>query len=515
MKTLPKAEISQLLSSYLDGELEEGQRRLVEEMVSGDAEARRELEDLRALNNLLAAKGRLPASIGFWTRLSSELERRKNEEQNLLPFPRKYFPLVAGATALFVIAVGVLLYQQRASVVEYVSRQSELVQKAVGDNILKGSVMPLFSSVDKNQALQFAMFGTLPLDAKAETEFRVNEDSVRGYSIDVDKSRVRRTPMVTVQEFCDEVQPTSIQKEIIDSLLDLGRRKLEGSVFVAGDMAMAIDPQLSRLNRVMLSGIAAALEPQQRVRFEKFLRVRSAPYMVSGGRRAPESSDRILHTMRVASRPEPFLVLTPDTIVMSSLRLDMDSLRRHFQHVEAGQARVIVNMNGLMRRIAEQHAELGRRSSSMMPNNVRVTGDSDFISIQVGGDWEDVPMREMMVKPRNAGSYGVAGRTRVQPFGGDSSSFYFNFRFNDFDLDSVVERMMRGGVPPGFESLMGGMPGNTGFSRMNAGKLKRVLDSAILAKKGGRSKLDSLMREMDKQERRRQQEERAKVNHER
>jgi hypothetical protein len=38
---------------------------------------------------------------------------------------------------------------------------------------------------------------------------------------------------------------------------------------------------------------------------------------------------------------------------------------------------------------------------------------------------------------------------------------------------------------------------------MNAGKLKRALDSVFLAKKGGRSKLDSLMREMDKREQRR------------
>jgi hypothetical protein len=69
---------------------------------------------------------------------------------------------------------------------------------------------------------------------------------------------------------------------------------------------------------------------------------------------------------------------------------------------------------------------------------------------------------------------------------------------------------MRGGVPPGFEYLMGDIRGNEGRPQLNAGKLKRALDSAFLAKKGGRSKLDSLMREMDRREARRLQELREK-----
>lgn len=514
MKPLSKADLSQLLSSYVDGELDEAHARLAEDIVSNDAEARRELEQLRALKNLVAEKKRLPESIGFWTRVSSEIERRKKEEENLLPFPRRYFPLVAGAAAILVIAVGVVLYEQRASVVSYVSRQTERVQKVVGDNVLKGSLLPLFSHVDQNQALQFAMFGTLPLDAKAETEFRVNEDSARGYTIDVDKKGVRRTPAVTVKEFVDEVEPTRTQREIIDSLLDLGRQKLEGSVFVAEDKAMAIDPQLSRLNRVMLSGIAAALEPEQRTKFEKFLRVRNAPYMISGGRKASEPSDRILRTMQEVSGPESFLVVTPDTVVMSSFQLDMDSLRRHFRHVDESRERVMVNMNGLIRRIAEQRDDMGRQRLAIPMPQVRVTGDSDFISIQIEAAWQEmsVPTPDFWVKPRFPGNFGTTGRSRVpSPIGGDSS-FYFNFQFNNMNLDSLVGRMMRGGVPPGFESFMEGYRGNEGRPQMNAEKLKHALDSAFLAKKGGRSKLDSLMREMDRREQRRLQELREKDN---
>jgi hypothetical protein len=50
---------------------------------------------------------------------------------------------------------------------------------------------------------------------------------------------------------------------------------------------------------------------------------------------------------------------------------------------------------------------------------------------------------------------------------------------------------------------MRGIGSDDGMPQMNAGKLRRALDTAVLAKKGGRSKLDSLMREMDKRERQR------------
>jgi hypothetical protein len=505
MKPLLKAELSQLLSAYVDGELDDQQARLVEEIIATDARARQELEELRALKNLVAQKTRLPASVGLWTRVASEIERRKKEEENLLPFPRRYFPVVAGAVAVLVVAVGVLLYQQRASVVDYVNKQSELVQKTVVGNVLKGSIMPLFSRVDKNQALQFAMFGTLPLDAKAETEFRVNEDSARGYTIDVERKRVQKPRKVTVEEFVEEIRPTRIQREIIDSLLDLGREKLEGSVFVAEDKAMAIDPQLSRLNRVMLSGIAAALEPEQRTRFEKFLRVRSAPYMISGGGKQPESSERILHTMRVVAESEPYLVVTADTVVMSSVQLDKDSLRKHFQRVSEDRERVMINMNGFIRRIAEQRVDLSRQHVVMPAPHVQVYGNSEFLSIQFGDGMEkmSVPMPDLWVKPRYPGQRGTAGRPRISTSIAGDSSFLFNFRFDDSELDSIVERMMKMGVPSGFESMVERKEGTAGTRRIDASKLKRALDSAFLAKKDGRSKLDSLMREMDRRELRR------------
>ena len=71
MKSQTKAELSQLLSSYLDGELDEAQVHAVETMLSQNPDAQKELEELSALKNLLASKRPLPPAYSFWTRFSA------------------------------------------------------------------------------------------------------------------------------------------------------------------------------------------------------------------------------------------------------------------------------------------------------------------------------------------------------------------------------------------------------------------------------------------------------------
>jgi anti-sigma factor RsiW len=44
-----------LLFAYVDGELDEDQRRLVEELLAPDPDARRRVESMRELNRLLKA----------------------------------------------------------------------------------------------------------------------------------------------------------------------------------------------------------------------------------------------------------------------------------------------------------------------------------------------------------------------------------------------------------------------------------------------------------------------------
>jgi hypothetical protein len=506
MKPRSKQELSEMLSQYIDGELTERQAREIEEYIAGNPEAARELQELQAMKKLLASKKRLPETLGFWTRLSSQIERKEKEQENLLPFPRRYLPLVYVTGVVAVLLVGFLLFQQRTSVIDYVSRQSEVVQKAVQDNVLKGTLFPLFSNVDKNQALQFALFGALPLDAKSETALRVDESADRGYRIDVGKKSVEAIPKVTMSEFVSEIKPTRRQIETIDSVLEIGRRRIESSVFVAEDRGMAIDPNIMHLNRMMLSGIASSLEPPQRVRFEKFLELRKAPYMITASRATPESPERIYHEFRQTQRTNGMIVVTPDTLMISQIQLDIDSLRRHFNSIAAVQPEIRMRFGGLIKRIAEREASF-RKHIMIRTEPLMLTGDSEAFTIEIGRVFEEMPAiaRETWIRPRAPIPVTVPGRSRLRPF-----NFNMNFDERDssfmisLDLDSIMMRLQKDGPEAAFEFFMGDPNLRSRGLRSQDGKTREQMDSIMKAKKRSRARLDSLIRVKERELRERE-----------
>jgi hypothetical protein len=496
MKSWSRREISDLISLYVDGELDELQARELEEYLATDAEAAKELRDLRAMKGLLSTKKRLPETLGFWTRLSGRLERKEKEEESLLPFQRRYLPIVAVTGALAAIVVGLLIFQQRGSVMDYVSRQSERVQKAVQENALTGSILPLFSNVDRNQALQYALFGTLPLDPKTETSLRVDESAERGYTIDVGKEAAERPPLVTVGELVQYVKPTKAQREVIDSVLDLGRDRIERSAFFAEDRGIAIDPNLTQFNRVMLSSIAACLESAQRVRLQEFLKARKARYTIEQLYSKAESPERIYRGLPAARRNDRFIVVTPDTMTLSHLQLDMDSLQRHARQGVEARRLVGIGVDGFIRRFADREAAMRKRFSFNV-DPIRVLGDTDVLSIQIATAWEGFqpPPREWMVKPVVRGTRSMPRPPRGPSinfrFGGNDSSFFF-----DMDLDSLLIRLQKEGPEAGFEFFKGDPRSRDQGLRVRIGENYISMDS--LARVSGRARafVDSLMKEM-------------------
>jgi hypothetical protein len=501
MKPWSQEKFSEMLSLYVDGELDEQQARELEEYLATHPDAAKELRELRAMKRLLTSKKLLPETLGFWTRLSGQLDRKEREQENLLPFPRKYLPIVVSAGAFALVVVGLLIFQQRSRVIEYVSRQSERVQKAVEDNVLKGSILPLFSNVDRNQVLQFALFGTLPLDAKTETSLRVDENAERGYTIDVGKKPSGEAPPVTVDEFVQQVKPTRAQRKVIDSVLDLGRERIERSGFFAEDRGIAIDPNLPQFNRVMLSSIAASLESVQRVRLQKFLEERKARYTIGQLYGKAETPERIYRGIPQTRRNERFLVVTPDTLAFSRLQVDMDSLQRHFRRVADSRHQVGVNVDGLIRRFAEREAAMKKQFYFNM-DPIRVLGDSDVLSIEIGTAWEGlqpVP-REWMVKPAARGPRGGPRPPRGPSFNfrfdGNDSSFYFNL-----DLDSLLIRMQKEGPEAGFEFFKGDPRARDRGVRVRIGGGFFNMDSLARAGSRAHAIVDSLMKLMEEKNR--------------
>ena len=159
MKKMNEQQMDHLLSQYVDGKLSEIEVQKVESFLALDISARQRVKELRRLKDLLTSKRKLTPDIGFWTRFAVALEEQKKDEHSLLPFPRKFVPAITIMAAAVVVVVGTLVIQNRMQFIQYFSEKSQAVREVYEKNVLQGQLLPLFSKVDKDRALQFSLFG--------------------------------------------------------------------------------------------------------------------------------------------------------------------------------------------------------------------------------------------------------------------------------------------------------------------------------------------------------------------
>ncbi len=450
MKSLSQDRKSKLLSQYLDGVLKEDDQKLVEDMLARDTNVAKELEQLKRMRELLAGQKKLEPNPAFWTRLSATLGERADEE-NLLPFPRKYFPVASLGGVVGVLLIGLVVFQNRVALYNFVTQKSQAVQSAYEQGVIKGTILPLLAHIDNNQALQFSLLGVLPLDKKQELALKVDQNAGNGYQIKLGKSDQRASKSISVKEFCSKIAATQQQQQVIDSLVGIARRRIENSVLVGENKAVAIDPSLAQLNKEMVSNIAACLEPFQRVRFSRFLDERNAPYSFVSKKFVPANPESIFVAMNRVPQTHRFMVFTPDT--MTFARIDAEMIREarrsaaissRMQGIEQQNLEMI---ESLLRNFAERQPRPG--SLPPMPSQpFEVWKDANEVGIQIGREAfsPNTEMRHSVVvpMPRGLRRYSFSSPTahvEVRIYGDSITP-------GEIMMDSVMTRFFnRGNLP--------------------------------------------------------------------
>ncbi len=464
MKSLSQNQRSKLLSQYVDRLLSEGDRKLVEEILAHDADAAKELDQLKRIRDLLAGQKKLEPNPAFWTRLSATLDEH-SEEENLLPFPRRYFPVAALGSVAGVLLIGLVVFQNRVSLYNFVTQKSRAVQSAYNEGILKGTILPLLAHVDNNQALEFSLLGTLPLDEKKELALKVDQNAPNGYQIKLGKAGQQPSTPISVREFCSEIAATDQQQQMIDSLVGMARRRIETSVLVGENKAIAIDPSLAQLNKEMVSNIAACLEPFQRVRFSRFLDKRNAPYSFVSKKFVPADPESIYIAMNRLRLSQKFMVFTPDTMTFAEIDAEMIRQARRSaeisKRVQEVDQRNLRMTEDLLRRFAERQPHTAP-IPSMVPQPFEVWKDANEVGIQIDrevfGPGMDVRHSVVVPMPRRTRIYSYSSPTGHVEIGiyGDSvtpgeimmdsamTKFFARNNLSDYNLrmmDSIFTAM--------------------------------------------------------------------------
>ncbi len=378
MKSISTKERQRKLSLYLDGALDEESRNRFEEYLAGNPDAAEELQRWKKQQQLLRSKPAVQPNEWFWQKLSHRLEGERSKPETDYPFSRKYVPLAASLTVMIAAIGGMLLFQQRSLLTKFFSEKKEQVQQLYQGNIMQGKLLPLFANLDKDQVLQFALFGTLPLDAQAETALRVDESKEDGARIEFSKNEAQRHPPVTVDQFCRAINATPAQHKSVDSILSTARDKIQESVFLGENKSLAVHADLASFNRAMMSHIAASLELPQRKKFQRFLAVTGSPYtfVIASAPRVPAP----MPEPRMPRLPgiEQFVVITPDSCTIARVKIDLQQLQRN----EVLTAQEIQSMNERTHALIREFAEHPRGQRN--PNSpLSVFSGSDYFSVKV------------------------------------------------------------------------------------------------------------------------------------
>lgn len=440
MNTIDTKDLERVISLYLDGELESAELKKFQEFLSSHPATAKEVEILLTAKKSLHDKKKLAANDWFWLKLSNSLEVKELRNRSHFFSSRPGLAITAAFVLIFMLIGSIYLNDAPIFHRFFVEKKNQMES-----TLLSGEILPFFSNLDKNAVLNFALFGSIPLDSATNTSLQVKNTSDSGSQIEiVHRDPANRNTPVTVADFYEKVGIVKEQQQIIvDSILSAYRQKLQGSVLVSENNEIAIHEQLADLNRAMVSTLAASLEPVQRGRFKKYLEVRQAPYAIVSLDLPKIESKIIFEKMPTYAKNSRYVVISKDTVGFAEVKMNFDSIRHGTHRRENLEQREMATK--LLNDIASLHRQYENSIvvAGSTPNRVRVQStDRAFqINLEAPSANDDFEMVDM-VMPR---AY-VPMTTRRTPSGitviGDSA-FSFDVTGAD-DIARIFRRMPKG-----------------------------------------------------------------------
>lgn len=361
MEQLTKKELEKVISLYLDGELDSHEQEQLHEYLSLHPNDAKDFELYRAMKQSLGDKEKLPANDWFWLKLSNKLEAKQSPKSLYTFFGHPKVALTS--VSLFVVLViGGVFIKDAPVLKRYFKEKKELVQ----NTLMSGNIFPLFTNLNKDDVLNFALFGNLPIDSARQTELQVTNNNGKGAQFEiVSASSIRSQQPVSLDNFFHEVEMSPSQQKVVDSILGSFKQKLQASVLVSENKEIAIHEGLVALNRAMVNTIAASLQPYQRNRLQRYLTRHDAPYSVVAMNAPVIAPQVLLRNIPALSRSARYVYLSKDTVGIAEMKMNVDSIREFARNNVQHERRLAAE--GMLRDIAEL-----RRGKN---DNIVVTGN--------------------------------------------------------------------------------------------------------------------------------------------
>ncbi len=341
----------ELISAYIDGELEADQMRDVEETILSKPEWKKRYEEMRTLRSRMLSLPAEKQTKSLWPSLFRRLSDDKEKAAGITIIPDKLVPVV---TVLLIIVVGLgsfYITRNWEAVTAYFDDTRAVVEDIYEQGIVRGALQPLFEGVTNDDLIRFAMSGILAIPEAEGQGLKVESDGDQQYEIEfADAQDARDAP--SLSELYTTLEVTPGQINAIDSILTEYKDIVRSSAFIAGDDEVVISPELAGLDKFIIAAVAEQLQPAQRIRLNTVLnrfnpeiqipeighfphlvaaRVKpDAPYQlqvspapngrveISAEFQKPETTEKVVDTR---TQTRTFLVVRPDTVLSREIQI--------------------------------------------------------------------------------------------------------------------------------------------------------------------------------------------------
>lgn len=376
MTYFSRQEFEKIATLYLDGELAQDEAKSFEAYLAENSGSAKELNELKELRRLLQARSPIEENDWFWLKLNNRIE--EHERKLTIPiFRRRSTYAFSSLLLLSAFVIGTIYFKNAAVVKSFFLEKKNQVESS----ILSGNILPFFSNLDKNKVLQFALFGNLSLDSSHTTELQVTNDAGKGSRIEIASLAEPKYLNVSFDNFADEMRMTTTQRNTVDSLLEKCTERLQASVLIDEHRRIAINEELTNLNKMMVSSIAASLEPHQRVKFQRYLAVHNVPFTIASLNAPAALPNKVLQHVASIPQSKKFVVISPDSVSFAELRFNLDSIKKTTkQIVQENQQQRLMALH-VMRDVLSKQKMLVEAQSLNETNPVRVTQGNDLFQI--------------------------------------------------------------------------------------------------------------------------------------
>lgn len=428
----------ELLSAYVDGELSQTEKKLIEEKIKSSLELQKELSELKRLKELTSSSfDRISESPFFETRLFANLSSKSSSKINL----KKWLPI----TALTVITLGLMaILKFNPNLIDNLIEQ----QKSNLAGFYKENLKPLLyaANLTNEDIFNFALYQELPLDSANQQVLKLGYDPAGTEYFEI-KNASDFDQVNNLKKFAAALELNDEEIDMIDSIISSYSEEISGLVLVNDKNSVAINPNIWNTRKIILADILAFAQNHAGNNYSQLVPNQIAQF----------DSRSIVKWVSEAKnlKDDQYIFCTSDSIFRDTFEFDMDEFSK--------------NMESMTKELAELHEQqaivkeykfkidssfIKNKKSSDKSNKFEVTIDKDFIKVNVQSfgidnpeiDWPDFDSIAIVINEATKNLNIV--RPPAPPVTVSKKSYNYNFntvkpkrnKNSDVNLDSLMHQ---------------------------------------------------------------------------